>query len=325
MQDDIIYLHSHSIPPEKVREHGCFTIFPVRRHNGFETVDAAAKVARKEWEDIMGEEIPPTFSGSESPLTGPWDSLVLPECAPELLFLVGWMTQTFFLVDDKADRMSRKEAHEQLNMQLDHVFKIVDKKKEPTTPMERLFLPRLRQMLDYDYEGASLLFEGWRDWLQKADTRDEDTLESLEAYLKFREMNVAFLPYSHLTIFVLRLNITREERQAIDDFRNLAARNFSLINDYWSWAKEIRESKEGTQRMMNAVSVIMRTRQVSEEESLQIVKELAIECDQNLLKAYHDLSAQPGISQDFRKYLAAHLWLCAGNSYWSSICHRYHS
>ncbi|KAJ5662463.1 uncharacterized protein N7477_010079 [Penicillium maclennaniae] len=141
---------SHSIPPEKVREHGCFTIFPVRRHDGFETVNAAAKVARKEWEDIMGEEIPSTFSGSESPLTGPWDSLVLPECAPELLFLVGWMTQTFFLVDDK--------------------------KKEPTTPLERLFLPRLRQMLDYNHEGASLLFEGWRDWLQKADTRDEDTV-----------------------------------------------------------------------------------------------------------------------------------------------------
>ncbi|KAJ5122771.1 hypothetical protein N7448_003904 [Penicillium atrosanguineum] len=246
-------------------------------HDGFETVDAAAKVARKEWEDNMGEEIPSTFRGSESSLTGPWESLVISECSPELLFLAGWMTQTFFLVDDKADRRSRKEAHEQLNMPLDHVFRIVKLKPEPATSMERLFLPRLRQMLDYDYEGASLLFEGWRDWLQQADTRDENTLESLEAYLKFREMNVAFLPYSHLTIFVLRLNITREERQAIDHFRNLAARNFSLINDYWSWAKEIRESYEGVQRMMNAVT--MRMRQVSEMESLQIVKDLAIECE----------------------------------------------
>lgn len=59
--------------------------------------------------------------------------------------------------------------------------------------MEKLFFPRLQKLLDYDFNRASLLFEGWRYWLQNADTKDEQTLESLETYLLYREINVAFL------------------------------------------------------------------------------------------------------------------------------------
>ncbi|KAJ5652219.1 hypothetical protein N7507_009645 [Penicillium longicatenatum] len=195
---------------------------------------------------------------------------------------------------------------------------------EATMPMEKLFFPRLRQLLDYDYERACLLFEGWRDWLEYADIRDENILKSVEAYLKYRETNVGFLPYSHLTIVVMMLDISPQERQSIDEFRNVAARSYSLTNDYWSWAREVRQSREGKQRMMNALSVVMRKQQVSEEESLEIVKSEAIENEQKVVKLWDSLSAQAG-SQDFKQYLDAHIWLCSGNSYWSFTCARYHS
>ncbi|KAJ5639545.1 uncharacterized protein N7484_007407 [Penicillium longicatenatum] len=99
MPGHIEYQHSEAIPPEEIQEHGPFTIFSVRRHKNYEIVNQAEQQARKDWEYHIGDGIARDFKGVENPVTGTWDSLIMPECRPELLFPVAWITQTFFFVD----------------------------------------------------------------------------------------------------------------------------------------------------------------------------------------------------------------------------------
>lgn len=121
------------------------------------------------------------------------------------------------------------------------------------------------------------------------------------------------------------LDISEEQRDRIRDFRCVAARSYALTNDYWSWAKELRESNEGKQRMFNAVSIVMRKQEIPEREALEIVRNLAIHYERRLLSLRDALLSQGDNSRDFERYLDAHIWLCSGNSYWSASCDRYHS
>lgn len=96
------YLYSHAIPLEEVRKDGCFTILPVRRHKNPDIVIEAEQQARDEWDFFIGDGTSTSTKGSENTTAGPWDSLVIPECRPELLIHFGWITQTFFFVDGKS-------------------------------------------------------------------------------------------------------------------------------------------------------------------------------------------------------------------------------
>lgn len=76
---------------------------------------------------------------------------------------------------------------------------------------------------------------------------------------------------------------------------------------------------------MTAVTVLMRVNHVEEEEARLMVKELAIEEEVKTIEMCSKLlsAKNPPPSEDFRRYINAHLLLVAGNHLWSATCPRY--
>lgn len=92
-------MHSHAVPAEELEASGCFTILPVRRSNIWKVLEDVASSTQRDWRQKVGDDTPSDFHGTANPISGSWDSVVLPGSIPERLKLITRMTQTLFLID----------------------------------------------------------------------------------------------------------------------------------------------------------------------------------------------------------------------------------
>jgi hypothetical protein len=98
----------------------------------------------------------------------------------------------------------------------------------------------------------------------------------------------------------------------------------SLTNDLYSWRKERVDAEQaGQDYVFNAIWVVMKERQCSEQKAIdickQVVRERIAQFDANVENARHSR-----LSQDTVKYLEAVRLSHVGNLVWSIYCPRYH-
>lgn len=98
-----------------------------------------------------------------------------------------------------------------------------------------------------------------------------------------------------------------------------------LTNDLYSWEKEKQDALRLKQDyVFNAIWVIMREMQVTEEQAKAICSEEIKKYVSEFTSTVETVKKDDSLSKDLRTYLEAVMYSCSGNLVWSITCPRYH-
>lgn len=89
--------------------------------------------------------------------------------------------------------LTQYQAHHGLNFEIDAIFAKEDLKQlnlPPTTPMETLLMPFLKNLLTLDYERGVAVMRSWRYWLQNVDRMAVEDFNTITDYLNYRVFNI---------------------------------------------------------------------------------------------------------------------------------------
>lgn len=117
----------------------------------------------------------------------------------------------------------------------------------------------------------------------------------------------------------MNINLTDEETASVREFEWTLGGVLALTNDYFSWRKEKLQS---TDRIRNAVPVLMHQYNLSQEVARVLLKGLIIEEEEKAKKLRMKLEKRE-MSADLKRYVEALELYAGGNFYWSATCPRY--
>lgn len=118
----------------------------------------------------------------------------------------------------------------------------------------------------------------------------------------------------------MNIHLTDEEVEAVREFEWTLGGVLALTNDYFSWKKEKLQS---TDRVRNAVPLLMRQYSLPQEQAKLLLKGLIIEEEEKAKRLRLALEGPDGLSDDFKRYIEALELYSGGNCYWSATCPRY--
>ena len=350
-------LQSRSIPiaDEEIRQDGCFSSLPVRKSTSGERCDEALQLLLKDWAVCMRDGREKTTSGIENPISGNWIALVVPDCLPERLGLLTYITNIVFLHDDAAEATSAEEAHESLNsefiaglaeklsrrnsliedavdssapaVQLPSGRPVMGRSRNFSTivsPMQRLLEPWVKKLLACDRDLGLEVLEAWRKYYNEVDTKEAEDLDGLAEYIPYRIMDFGSGPWLVMVRFGMGLHLTEQELESVERIVEAALKSAALTNDYWSWPKEKAGLDATKSRLMNGVSFAIKDHGFREAQARDHIKSLAIDAEQEYLRLTEKyVIANTDAKTDVHKYLLAVGFFAAGKSLWSSTCPRY--
>lgn len=127
--------------------------------------------------------------------------------------------------------------------------------------------------------------------------------------------------------FSLGIALTDAEHELVQPIIDAATEGLLLANDYFSWEREYRELQSGhSQRIVSAVELFMRTKQLSIEAAKNEVKQRIIESERQFCQRRDTLfKNQPDISLKLKRWIDCAGLAVSGNHYWCSACPRQNS
>lgn len=118
----------------------------------------------------------------------------------------------------------------------------------------------------------------------------------------------------------MELHLTDEELKAVHPFEWTLGGVLALTNDYFSWRKE---KYQATDRVRNAIPLLMRQYSIKEEQARLLLKGIIVEEEEKAKRLRLELEARPNLSDDMKRYIEALELYSGGNCYWSATCPRY--
>ncbi|KAK7437902.1 hypothetical protein VKT23_018337 [Stygiomarasmius scandens] len=150
------------------------------------------------------------------------------------------------------------------------------------------------------------------------------TFATLEDYLPYRIINLDWYFVCLLLRWSMDIDLTDAESklESIDKFDYIAGAVAGLGNDYYSWNREKKQYPD-SDRIMNAVPVLMRQHSVSETQAKASLQNIIVE-EANHLEEIRNRMEEAGASEGLTQYLSGLECLAAGYMYWCSTCPRYY-
>lgn len=125
---------------------------------------------------------------------------------------------------------------------------------------------------------------------------------------------------SHFTRWAMDIHLTDEESNAVQEFEWTLGGVLALTNDYFSWNKERLQS---TDRVRNAVPLLMRQYSLPQEQAKLLLKGIIIREEEKAKILRLALEGRDELSLDLKRYIEALELYAGGNCYWSATCPRY--
>lgn len=116
------------------------------------------------------------------------------------------------------------------------------------------------------------------------------------------------------------IHLSDEEMAAVADFEWTLGGVLALTNDYFSWRKE---KLQTTDRVRNAVPLLMRQFQLPEQQARMLLKGMIVDEEERAKRLRIKLESRPDCSEDLKRYIEALELYSGGNCYWSATCPRY--
>ncbi|KAF9002133.1 isoprenoid synthase domain-containing protein [Cyathus striatus] len=297
-----------------------FTRLPVRIHKDTAAIDIATMDAIERCTSSGSKEYKQALFRHSNPFGNPY-ALVYPESNTEKMEYVVKVIEILSIHDDLTEEMTYEDAQQEHEVLRQGLHEEYDSSTETgkTVGLKNAYLREARiRMLSLDPVDTPPLLKEVERYIMGYDSSNEN-FKTLEEYLPFRIWNVGAILCWHSCRWAMGLHFTDEELQAIKDLEMGFGRMLALTNDYFSWE---REKSQPTDRIRNAVPILMRQYSLGEKQAKLLLKGIIIEEEEQVkILRIKLINSEP--SEDVMRYIDALELYVGGNIYWSATCPRY--
>ncbi|KAE9391130.1 terpenoid synthase [Gymnopus androsaceus JB14] len=229
------------------------------------------------------------------------------------------------IVDDVMEDLPFKEAcreHCFLREALSDGYYQDEYEAEPIG-RSRKFLRDIRTELLNDNDPSSLVLLQTLDMsLEHRDSLDVEFL-TLEDYIPYRKKNFDYEFVCQLVRWAMKIpmKFSPEKELLVSKYEHSIGVTAGLTNDYFSWEME---RNQPTDRLRNAVAVLIKEHSIPESEAKVMLKEHIMKEEKKALELMHESESNKEDFEQVTRYLTALELFAAGYSFWCSTCPRYH-
>ncbi|KAF2677433.1 Aristolochene synthase in complex with 12,13 Difluorofarnesyl diphosphate [Lentithecium fluviatile CBS 122367] len=229
-----------------------------------------------------------------------------------------------FLIDDLLEDMSLEDGriYNEKLMPISRGDVLPDR----NVPVEWITYDLWESMRAFDRKLADEILEPVFTFMRaQTDPRRKDSMDFGE-YLEYRERDVGKALLSALMRFVMKLELTSEELEAVRPCDMNCSKHISVVNDIYSWEKELKQSLESPEEgsvLCSSVQVVMQTAALRTEAAKRVLWSMCREWELVHLALVEQLR-QTKVRDVVITYCKGLEYQMSGNELWSSETKRYH-
>lgn len=125
--------------------------------------------------------------------------------------------------------------------------------------------------------------------------------------------------------FAMGIKLTEAEKASVAAITDPLLKATLLTNDYYSYRKEelLHRLRKNPGHAFNAVSVLMVERNLSEEDALDVVRQMILHAEEEHTRCYEELKKMDPPTGDLLRYIEGARLAAAGISLWHAASPRY--
>ncbi|KAI1356556.1 Aristolochene synthase from penicillium Roqueforti [Xylaria sp. FL0043] len=230
-----------------------------------------------------------------------------------------------FLIDDLLEDMSFEDG-EAYNAALMPIM-TGEKKPNRDIPAESIMWDLWEDMRACDLDLANEILEPTFVFMRAQTDRQRKNVKGLGAYLLYRERDVGKALLSALMRFSMSLRLTPEELELV---KPVDENYISIINDIFSWEKELEQSYSGHEEgsvLCSSVQVLADEANLTIEASKRVLFSMAREWELTHIKLEDCIRNSSALSEDRKgtvlSYVKGLEYQMSGNELWSATTLRY--
>ncbi|KAM5464534.1 geranylgeranyl pyrophosphate synthetase [Microsporum ferrugineum] len=292
------------VPEDIIKQSKALTRFPILIHaNHSLCLDRSSRL-KEEFKATLNVQLDAKTIDS-FPLLGPVHivAFIIPGCLPERLPILAEFVDFAALKDD---------------------YYAAAEVENTVSFAKQLEARILVEMMEMDRELAMNILASYSNGLDMS-TLPPSRVQTLEEYTPLRHSNIRADMFLDMWCFGLGIHLTREEKAKYSEVVNLALTSAALVDDYYSWPKEIKHHIETkhSKEPLNAVSILMRQYNCSEPEALAKLREEYISLQEKHLALFQKIERDEGLTETHRKYITAAQHAASGSEFCSIFTRRY--
>ncbi|PYH87634.1 geranylgeranyl pyrophosphate synthase [Aspergillus ellipticus CBS 707.79] len=296
-----VWTHSQPVPDDEVKAKECFTTLSPRIHKYDHVAQRGSDRFVEDLKATLQEDGATSYLASP---VGNYASFLYPECLPERLEVVAYLTELGSLHDDKQKG------------------KPTDEESPRMAARKTLLEKAMAELSDKDKDGHEIIDSYRSNWLVTPEVPTADNCANLDDYVARRRLNAGIDVYWTLMGFAHGTRLGKEDQAVVRDALDAAERTMFFTNDYYSWPKEKRVSKK--RPVANVILFLMQHQNMSEEDALAKTKQLVLDNEQEFIRRREALyTATPDLAPQLRKWMEVLGAALGGIHYWCKSAPRY--
>ncbi|KAL9609842.1 MAG: hypothetical protein Q9167_005409 [Letrouitia subvulpina] len=291
----------------------------LRRHVAGDLEEVGAFRAQEDWRRLVGPLEKPYRGGLGPELS--FITAAVPECLPDRMEITSYALEFGFMHDDVIDKNINDASLDEMEQALGQGGLTGNIGEKSASGKRQIAAQIIREMMAIDSKRAIVVAKSWAEGVQHSSRREEDTdFKTLEEYIPYRALDVGYMLWHGLITFSCAITIPDEEAEVTKELLRPALVTASLTNDLFSYEKE-----RDDQNVQNAVLVVMREHNCSEERARGILKQRIRLEVAKYIQVVNDTNKRTDLLDDVKRYIDTMQYTLSGNAAWSTQCPRYHA
>ncbi|KAH7213260.1 Aristolochene synthase from penicillium Roqueforti [Fusarium redolens] len=228
-----------------------------------------------------------------------------------------------FLIDDLLEDMSFEDGAA-YNEKLIPIAR-GDVQPDRNVPAEFITYDLWESMRACDKELADQVLEPTFTFMRAQTDKVRLSITELGHYLEYREKDVGKALLSSLMRFAMDLRLTPEELTLMKPLEQNCSKQISVVNDIYSWKKELRQSEKGHKEgsfLCSAVKVFSVSTSLDIDATVRILWHMIREWEHIHDEIVAKVEAE-GCSDAVKRYMKGLEYQMSGNELWSKTTRRY--
>ncbi|KAK8133580.1 hypothetical protein PG984_005592 [Apiospora sp. TS-2023a] len=297
-------------------------------------VDFLASGAEARADASRNKDVKAYAVGCINPIVGNFTALVACEARSDRLALTTYMIEYAYIHDDVIEYAEKKgesdlaEANEQLIEGIT-LGGSGNKGSKDDVKRRQLQAKMVMELMDVDKVQGKECLRLWREMSDVFVQIRDLKFKTLDEYLKYRAVDAGCPWMMSLLCFAMDLPLTADDKEKTLPITWAAYGAWVLVNDYFSWDKELLAHKAsgGTGVIANAVFLYARWHSIGYEEARKMVREEIMAYEENYVRLKDEFLVANGgaVSDNILRWFNLMDMTTSGNFAWSMTTARYHS
>ncbi|OJJ46868.1 hypothetical protein ASPZODRAFT_141650 [Penicilliopsis zonata CBS 506.65] len=313
----VTWTYSRVIDDEEQKtQNGCFTTLPIRIHKEDHVAEEGSQRFVQDLNYIVTDKTAPKTGCLSSPV-GNYASVIYPECLPDRLEVVAYLTELGYLHLEWIVHELISEEHPDQQTSESSADNVAEENDGPTesprdASLKKLLTKAMTDLADRNQLVGLEIIDTYRNnWLSSKETPTADTFANIDEYVAFRRTNAGINLYGTLMGFSHGTRFTKEDYSTMTDVLSAAERAIIFTNDYYSWAKKRKDSKA------NVILFLMQHEDLSVEAARERTKQLILQSEYDFVKRREALyKSHPDLAPQLRKWAEVLGAAIGGVHYW---------